>query len=491
MCRFLYIHDPDNTLSGLAMTERLFCGLSVQQHGGQDGGGIAYVNKTDNGGQRVHIGKFFGLVSDQHDIHATTDLPYRDEFKRLAQGRPKKVLGFLRYATAGAADDLVQYPPQAIDDLDVGRIVLAMNGDVPRLDAHRSELIKQNVEFYSDNDSEFMLRSHCHTMRCHNCTRVEALHRYMQDVPAAYSGVVMTKNKTYFVRDPWGFRPFVVGVIDDSIIVAASESCALDMLGAKFLFEVQRGEIIEIDNDGTMKHYPFPRVLPMHCAHCIFELDYFASPVTKVFIDGREYADVRQKGSYAYAFGRELAQECPVEADFVASLPYSGDLAAIGYATQSGLPFKELFIRNIFVPRTFIMSQQMMREIFVQLKFALMVDMFRKPRYRRVCVVDDSIVRATTMLGIVQMLRKAGAEEIHLRISFPPITDPCHMGIAMPTREELIASSHSVSEIQKHLQVDSLKYLSPDGVARVLHRRGDDIRDYCTACFSGNYPIPV
>ncbi|MFA6097946.1 MAG: amidophosphoribosyltransferase [Patescibacteria group bacterium] len=489
MCRFLYIHDPNKRIAGIDITERMFCGLSVQQHGGQDGGGIAYVDDDDDGGSFVKVSKFFGLVGSQYDPNGDKGNPYRDTFAKLARSRAFKALGFLRYSTAGAANNLIHYPPQYIDELSVGRVVLAMNGDVPNLDKHRSELTSQGVEFYSQNDSEFMLRSHCHTMRCQGCTRVAALQKYMQAIPGAYSGVVMTKDKTYFVRDPWGFRPFVVGLIDGSIIVAASESCALDMLGAKFLFEVKRGEIIEVDDDGTMTHYDFPGPLPLHSAHCIFCLDYFASPVSKVFIDGRDIADVRQKGSYSFALGRQLAGEHPVSADFVASLPYSGDLAAIGYSEQSGLSFKAIFIRNIYVPRTFIMSQQQIREMFVRLKFALMSDVFRKPSHRRVCLVDDSIVRATTMQGIVEILREAGAEEIHLRISFPPITDPCFMGIAMPTKQELIASSMSVPEIQRHLKVDSLGYLSPEGVATVLKRRGDNIEDYCTACYSGKYPI--
>jgi len=491
MCRVLYVHDPAQKLSGLDMAEMMFCGLSVLQHGGQDGGGIAYVSPTDNDGDRVHVGKFFGLVSSQHDPRSDYTNPYRDKLGGLVRRGAFKAMAFLRYATAGPATDLVHYPPQYIDELDEGRIVCAVNGDIPLLADERQKLVKRGITFYSRNDSEFMLRSVCYQKKCVGCHRSVAIHHYMREVQGAYSGVIMTNRTTYLIRDPWGFRPLVVGIINGRVIVAASESCALDMLGAEFAFEVKRGEIVEISSDGSITHHPYPGELPARCAHCLFELNYFASPVSRVFIDNRNYCDVRQKGSYAYAFGRQVAAEHPVDADFVAPLPNSGDQAALGFHRQSNLHFKQVFIRNIFIPRTFIMSQQRVRELLVRMKFALMSDMFRKHAHRRVCIVDDSIVRATTMQGIVEILREAGAEEVHLRISFPPITDPCHMGIAMPTKQELIASSKSVHEIRDHLRVDSLGYLSTDGIATVLNRRGDNIKDYCTACFTGQYPIQI
>ncbi|MDD5039625.1 MAG: amidophosphoribosyltransferase [Patescibacteria group bacterium] len=491
MCRVLYVHDPDQRLSGLEMAERMFCGLSVLQHGGQDGGGIAYVTNSPGDGVRLHVGKFFGLVANQYDPRSRDRNRFVDKFQSLTQRGAFKVMGFLRYATAGSADDLINYPPIFIDELDEGRVVCAVNGDIPMLAEEREKLETLGVQHESGNDSEFMLRYVCYRKKCLGCPRSQAIHEYMRDVPGAYSGVVMTKGRTYLVRDPWGVRPLVVGLIDGRIIVAASESCALDILGAKFAFEVQRGEIVEISNDGTMAHHPYPSDLPEHSAHCIFELDYFASPVSRVFIDDRPFTDVRQKGSYAYAFGRQLANESPVDANFIASVPTSGDMGAIGYATQSGIPVKQIFIRNFSIPRTFIISQQTIRDLMVQLKLGLMSDMFRKVGRRRVCIVDDSIVRATTMQGIVQILRDAGAEQVHVRITYPPVTDPCFMGIAMPTKQELAASSLTVPQIKELLKVDSLGYLSPEGVATVMHRRGDDIRNYCTACYTGHYPFPV
>jgi amidophosphoribosyltransferase len=317
------------------------------------------------------------------------------------------------------------------------------------------------------------------------------MQRFMQEIPGAYSGILMTKKRTFFMRDPHGIRPFLVGRTEDGMIVAASESCVFPILKASLIFEVERGSIVEITDDGTMTVHAYPGVLPKHSAHCVVCLAYFARPDSHVFIDGKNPADVHQKGSYAYRFGVELAVEHPVKADFVASIRNSGDLATKGYSKRSGLPDKELLIRNFSIPRTFLASEQEEREFMVMLKFGLMTDMFRDADMRRVCLIDDTIIRATTMRGIVSLLRAGGAEEVHIRTAFPPITNPCFMGIAMPTRAELVASSRTIEEIKDFIQADSLGYLSIDGLSRAMVERNDSLQNYCTACFTGHYPIPV
>lgn len=487
MCGILYIHDPERRFSGPEMAHKIFLGWSAMQHRGQHGGGLAYSD-----GKRIWTKKFFGLVSQFYNSRGARLEPpqfYCDELERIQERLPSKVLCHLRYATAGLYDDLVHFQPQYFDLLTEGRVVYASNGDIPGLRGERQTLERVGIDFFSDNDAELTLRKICYLKGQHSCSWVEAIQQFMVTTPGAYSGILMTKDKTFFIRDPFGFRPFLVGKINDGIFVAASESCALDIMGAKFTFEVSRGDIVEIDNDNTMTQHPYPEELPQRASHCIFCLDYFARPDTKVFIDERPYDQVLQKGSYAKKFGQELAKEHPVEADLVASIPNSGDLACQGFSSQSGVPEEELFIRNFAIPRTFIMSVQAEREFLVRLKYGLMTDVLKKNP--RICLVDDSIVRATTMKAIVAILREAGAQEVHIRISFPPITDPCFMGIAMPTKSELIAASRSVEEIKRFLGVDSLGYLSKEGLARALELCGDDIKGFCTACFTGEYSIPI
>lgn len=488
MCSILYIHNFTHARSGIATAEDLFLGDTALQHRGQHGGGFG---STD--GTRMWVGKFFGAVATQFDPYGARKQPprpYRDVLGKMCERQPYKAASHLRYATAGPDDDLAHYQPHYVDDLVDGRVVYLANGDIPKLAQHRLALQNRGVEVFSENDGEFTLRYICYIRRTLGLTWVQAIHKFMQDIPGAYSGVLMTKTHTYLVRDPRGFRPFVVGTNAHSI-VAASESVALKTLNASFTFEVARGSVVEILRDGSYIMHAYPGELPACSAHCVFCLAYFARPDSKVFIDNHPYNLVRQKGSYAHRFGVELAIECPVSADFVATIRNSGDLATKGYSEQSGIPDKELLIRNFAVPRTFLASKQAEREFLVWLKFGLMDDLFRKPEWRRVCVVDDSIVRATTMKGIAAILREAGAEEVHARAAFPLITHPCHMGIAMPTSEELIASSRTVDEVRDFIGVDSLGYLSLAGLERALNHRGDDLRNFCTACMTGEYPIPV
>lgn len=484
MCGILYLHDPSGKSAGLEMAERMFLGLSNLQHRGQHGGGIG-----SSDGNRVWVTKFFGPVADQYDSHgarAKPPVPYRGAIGELVRRRPFKAVGHLRYATAGADNHLGSYQPHHIDPLG-GRAMYAANGDIPKLIGLKETLQRQGVEFYSENDGEFTLRMIARIKERRQCSWLEAIQEFMQTVEGAYSGILMTKESTFFLRDPRGFRPFLMGTMSDGTLVAASESCALDILNATFDGEVERGMVMEVKKDGTRIPYAFHGTLPP-CAHCIFCQDYFGRPDSRLFIDGRPFDQVPRKGSYAHGFGRQLAIEAPMDVDVVAPVPDSGNLAARGYCVQSGLRGADVLVRNRTVPRTFIMSVGD-REMAVRMKFGVQADMLVK--HPRIGIVDDSIVRGTTSRILVKMLREAGATEVHMRLSFPPVRFPCHMGIAMPTREELIASDRSVEAIRQYLGVDSLAFLSPEGIQTVMKRRNDDISNYCTACYSGNYPIPV
>lgn len=486
MCGFLYIHDPKRQLTGQQMAERVFLALLAEQHRGQHGGGLGYTN-----GSRVWCNRFFGLVSGQFDAlgaHLVPPHPYRDQLKKLVDREPNRVLAHLRYATAGGAADLVHYQPHRIQ-LVGDTAVFASNGDIPLLEAERAKLARAGVDFESDNDAEFTLRFIAHIRQEEKCSWVDAIRRFMQTIEGAYSGVLMTKKRTFFMRDPLGFRPFVVGRMSDGTIVAASETCSLKILGARFEFEVERGCIVEIEDDGTMHRSSYGGELPVCAAHCTFCLAYFARPDSRVFFDGRSWTEVRQKGSYSYEFGQQLGRIAPVDADFCTSIPASGDKACEGFSRETGLQIIQLFVRNTFVPRTFIMSVQELREFLVRLKLGLMDDVLRKRP--RVCIVDDSIVRATTIREVIRIVREAGASEVHIRIPFPPITDPCFMGVAMPTRDELVASNRTLEQIREFIEADSLAYLPPEGLEEAMRRRGDWMSDYCTACFSGKYPLQV
>ncbi|MFH1235931.1 MAG: amidophosphoribosyltransferase [Parcubacteria group bacterium] len=486
MCGILYLHDPARQLSGRDMATLTFLGLTAQQHRGQHGGGYAYSD-----GSNVWTGKFFGPMLGQFDDQGAQEKesrPFKGELLTLERRSPFRVVGHLRYATAGPDTDLRHFQPQYIETLG-GRVAYAANGDIPLLGAEKERLMRNGVEFYTENDAELTLRKICYIKETKGVSWVEAIHTFMQETKGAYSGILMTKDRTFFIRDELGFRPFLVGKIDDQIIVAASESCVLDILDAKFEFEVERGSVVEIDNEGLITRHPFPGQLPAHCAHCIFCWAYFAGPHSKVFGDPRrDFEQVPHKSSYAHAFGRETAREHPVKADCIAPVPQSGNSAAKGYSAESRIPHVEVLTRNWGVPRTFILSFGD-REIKIRLKFGFLIDAILE--YPSICIVDDSIVRANTSRHLITWLRRLGAKEVHFRIAYPPVTHPCFFGIAMPTREELAASSRSVDEVRRYIGADSLAYLSPEGLEKAMQRRGSDIADYCTACYTGKYPIPV
>jgi amidophosphoribosyltransferase len=276
------------------------------------------------------------------------------------------------------------------------------------------------------------------------------------------------------VRDPNGFRPLILGKLDGAYIVA-SETCALDLIEAEFIREIEPGEMVLIDKNGLKSFHPFGKVQP---SPCIFEFIYFARPDSTIF--GRQVYGVRKE------FGRQLAREHGVDADVVIPIPDSGVPAAIGYAEESGIPFQLGLIRNHYVGRTFIEPQQSIRHFGVKIKLNPVREVIEG---KRVVVIDDSIVRGTTARKIIKMIRNAGAREIHMRVSSPPTSFPCYYGIDTPTRKELISSSHSVEEINRYITSDTLGYLSQEGMMVAAGAAKETGRTFCDACFSGNYPV--
>ena len=426
-----------------------FLGLYALQHRGQESAGIVTSN-----GPRLHLEKGMGEVTDVFNP------------VNLSRLKGRSAMGHARYSTAGDTR-LVNSQPILIDSL-WGQIALAHNGNLVNAQTLRSELVRQGSAFSTTSDSEVIL----HLMvRSSRKSFHDALVEALLKIRGAFSLLLLTVDEMIAIRDPFGFRPLILGKLGSSKVVA-SETCALDLIGAKFIREIQPGEILVINQDGLRSLFPFPKRKP---AHCIFELVYFARPDSIVF------------GESVYLFrnclGRRLAKESYVDADIVVPVPDSGVNAALGYASEAKIPFDFGLIRNHYVGRTFIEPRQSIRDLGVKVKLNPVRSLIRG---KRVVLVDDSIVRATTSRKIVAMIRRAGAKEIHMRISSPPIIAPCFYGIDTPTKAELIASSHSVDEICQFIRADSLRYISLKGMLSCV--AGGEKR-FCTACFTDKYPV--
>jgi len=334
----------------------------------------------------------------------------------------------------------------------------------------RRELVEAGSIFRTTSDTEVVLHLYA---RSTQKDRIDAIFDAVRRIEGAFSLLFLTEDALYGVRDPRGFRPLIVGKLGENHVLC-SESCALDLIDAEYVREVEPGEMVVIDENGLRSMRPFAEAAP---AHCIFEHVYFARPDSRVF--GRDVHQTR------LALGRQLAREAPADADVVVPVPDSGTVAAVGYSQESGLPIEFGLIRNHYVGRTFIEPRQSIRHFGVKVKLNPVRSVIEG---RRIVLIDDSIVRGTTSRKIVGMVRHAGAKEIHLRISSPPTTGPCHYGIDTPKREELIAATHSVAEIAKFVGADSVGYLSQEGLLSAV---AEDRDRYCSACFSGNYPVPL
>ena len=427
-----------------------YLGLYALQHRGQEGSGIVSAD-----GERIHQQKGLGLVADIFSRRVLKELPGLN------------AIGHNRYSTAGV-NDLKNVQPLTVN-FAFGNLALAHNGNLINSSVLRSELEAYGAIFQTDSDSEVIVHLVAHSQGETLLSRViEALHL----VRGAFSVLILTDKQLIAARDPYGLRPLCLGQLKGSW-VAASETCAFDLIGAEFVREIQPGELVVVDDSGLQSYYPFIERKP---AQCIFEYVYFSRPDSKIF-GGNSVYPIRK------ALGKQLAKECPADADLVIPVPDSGVPAALGYAEGMGLPYEMGLTRNHYVGRTFIEPQQAIRHFGVKLKLNTVPDIFRG---KRVVVVDDSLVRGTTSRKIVKMIRQAGATEIHMRISSPPVVAPCFYGIDTPTQKELIGYRQHVEDIRKYVTADSLAYLSLKGMLDVAPGDGNH---YCNACFTEQYPI--
>lgn len=429
-----------------------YLGLYAQQHRGQEGAGIVAVDDDRN--FSVHRG--LGLVADVFNDFDFGKLP------------GKCAIGHVRYTTAGGHRLSNVQPLSA--EISLGQMAVAHNGNLINADSLRKELISDGAIFSATSDTEVFI--HLLARGKKNVPLVESVIAALHQVKGAFSLLFMFKDRLIAVRDPNGLRPLVLGELDGASILA-SETCAFDLVGAKYVRDIAPGELIEISGEREIKTYfPFGHVKP---SPCVFEYVYFARPDSNVF--GRNVYGVRKR------LGEELAREQPVVADFVIPVPDSGTTAAIGFSQAAGIPLELGLIRNHYVGRTFIEPQQSIRDFGVKIKLNANPELLRG---KSIVVVDDSIVRGTTSRKLVQMLRAAGAREVHMRISSPPTIGPCYYGIDTPEREDLIAAQKTIPEIAEYIGVDSLGYLSLEGLYRAVNSAAGK---FCDACFSNHYPI--
>jgi amidophosphoribosyltransferase len=426
-----------------------YLGLHQLQHRGQESAGI-----VTSDGAKMHVQLGMGLVGDIFDQETLAKMP------------GSHAIGHVRYSTTGSSS--IKNAQPCFVETAHGPIGFAHNGNLVNAAALKRELEEAGSIFQSTMDTEVIAHLYARSRKTKLHERiVDALSR----VRGAYSLVAMVETRLIAVRDPYGFRPLVIGKVRDSYVVA-SETCALDLIEAEYIREVEPGEMVMISRKGLESIKPFPEVPPRQC---IFEYIYFSRPDSTIF--GKKVYQVRK------AFGHELAREYPVEADVVIPVPDSGIVAALGYAEESGIPFEMGLIRNHYVGRTFIEPEQSIRHFGVKLKLNAVRGVLEG---KRVVVVDDSIVRGTTSRKIIKMLREVGASEVHMRVSSPPTIHSCFFGIDTPSEDQLIAATHSLEEINRFLTTDTLGYLSHEGMRRAT-QNGPYV--HCDACFTGNYPV--
>jgi amidophosphoribosyltransferase len=443
MCGIFGIYDHPEA-SNIA-----YLGLYALQHRGQESCGI-----VSSDGKQLHHHRQMGLISEVFT---------RDILKRLSG---KSSIGHVRYSTAGSSE-LKNAQPFVVDYAK-GGVAIAHNGNLTNAFLIKSELESGGSIFQSNMDTEVIVHLIAHSREK---TFTERTIQALRQVEGAYSLLFLTEKEMVAARDPFGFRPLVLGELKDAPVIA-SETCAFDLIGAKFVREIEPGEVLLVNGDGIRSFKPFPQT--QH-HQCIFEFIYFARPDS--FIFKRNVYEVRK------SFGIQLAREAPAEVEMVVPIPDSGFPAAIGYAQESQTPLELGMIRNHYVGRTFIEPEQRIRHFGVKIKLNPVKELMEG---KRIVTVDDSIVRATTGRKINKMFRNAGAREVHVRISSPPITHPCFFGIDTPRKSELIASSHTVKEIQKFINATSLNYISLDGLKRCV--KGEE-ENFCYACFTGDYPF--
>ena len=427
-------------------------GLYAQQHRGQEGAGIVAANGIS---LSRHMGE--GLVSE---VFSDGEI-----FKGL---KGNMAIGHTRYSTTGNSDAKNVGP--LMFNLEDTEISIAHNGNLVNIDHARKKLHRAGSLFQTATDTELIIHLLAREV---GGTISERLSKALNSVQGAYSLLVITPNEMIVARDPRGIRPLCMGKLNDSYIFA-SETCALDLLGATYIREVNPGEMIVL-NGGSIKSFQFTESLTPK--HCIFEYIYFSRPDSKIFSENVD--KIRRK------FGKNLADESPAPtADIVLSVPDSSNTCALGYSSRSNIKYEIGLIRNHYVGRTFIFPDQRLRDLSVRLKFNTVKGVLEG---REVVVVDDSIVRGTTLRKLAKLLKESGVEKIHVRISSPPVKNPCFYGMNFPTHGELVANNNEVDEIRNIIEVDSLSYMSLDALLNSV----DQPDHYCTACFSGDYPLPI
>jgi amidophosphoribosyltransferase len=446
-CGVIGIFAPNEDVARMA-----FFGLFALQHRGQEAAGIAVSN-----GASIQMHKDIGLVSQVFTP------------SHLAPLRGDLAIGHNRYSTTGSSS--IRNAQPFLIETRFGSVAVAHNGNLVNTAELRQELLENGVGLSSSSDTEVIAQMLAGTR---GSDWFERLSNAITRWKGAFSLVVLTRNEVFAVRDPWGFRPLTVGMLPSGGHAVASESGALRTLGCEGIREVKPGEIIALSSNALRVYQALKPVEPS--ALCVFEHVYFSRPDS--FWDGRCVHQVRQN------LGEQLAIEAPVEADVVIPVPDSSNPASIGYSRASGIPFNEGFIKNRYIGRTFIEPTDSLRKQGIALKFNVIAENVRN---KRVVVIDDSIVRGNTTGPLIRLLRDAGVAEVHVRITCPPITHPCFMGVDMGTYEELIAHSRTVPEIQAYIGADSLRYLSLEGMMSAIGRS----EGYCNACFTGNYPINI
>jgi amidophosphoribosyltransferase len=426
-----------------------YLGLYALQHRGQESAGIAASDGT-----RIRLSKAMGYVNDVFDSEGLAKLP------------GAAAVGHVRYSTAGESR-VANAQPILVDSVH-GQFAVAHNGNLINAGEVRDALVRDGAIFQTNSDTEVIVHLFA---RSRGEGSENAIIDAISQVRGAFSFVMMTRDRLIGARDPHGFRPLALGRLGEAWVLC-SETCALDLIGATYVRDVEPGEVVIVSAHGLRSVKPYPPARP---SQCIFEHVYFSRPDSYVF--GESVNEVRTE------FGRRLAKESAVEADVVVPIPDSGVCAAVGYAEASGIPMRMGLIRNHYVGRTFIQPQQSIRHFGVRVKLNPVKSILEG---RRVVLVDDSIVRGTTSRKIVRMVRSAGAKEVHMRISCPPTISPCFYGVDTPRRSELIAATHTLDEIRRYVDADSVAYLSLEGLTGAVR---DGRSKYCTSCYTGVYPV--
>jgi amidophosphoribosyltransferase len=441
--------DPD-------AVQKTYFALHALQHRGQESAGIA-----SSDGESLQCYKGMGTVMRV----------FRNGSETLERLRNPIAIGHVRYSTTGSSK--VENSQPLLAEYSRGQVALAHNGNLINAGLLRDEYEAYGSIFKSTCDTEIIV--HLLAKPTHQ-SKPDPLGHVLNHLQGAYSLIFLFADHIEAARDPFGIRPLCIGRTNEGHYVVASETCAIDVIGAKFVREVEPGEIVRLDKRGLHSRF-FVRRGSITPAHCIFEHIYFAKQNSHIF--GENVHEFRKK------LGRQLAKEHPVEADVVIPVPDSGTSSAIGYAEHSGIPFDMGLVRSHYIGRTFISPDQKLRELEVKLKLAIVHEVVRG---KRIVVVDDSIVRGTTTRGKIRTLREAGAREIHMRVSCPPLRHPCYYGVDFPTKEELLANNRTLTQIREFLGVESVGYLSLEGL---LSCAALPKNHYCTACWTGKYPVPV